>query len=34
VLVLSGGTLKDYIAAYPFRPDQILNSVADLRSKV
>jgi NagD protein len=34
VLVLSGITQKEDIAAYPFRPNQILNSVADLKSQI
>ncbi|KIC67743.1 HAD-IIA family hydrolase [Pseudarthrobacter phenanthrenivorans] len=34
VLVLSGITHKDDIAAYPFRPNQVLNSVADLKNQI
>ena len=34
VLVLSGITHKDDIAAYPYRPAQVLNSVADLRRQI
>ena len=34
VLVLSGITHRDDIAAYPFRPNQILNSVADLKNQI
>lgn len=34
VLVLSGITHKDEITAYPFRPDQVLNSVADLQRQI
>ena len=34
VLVLSGITHKDDVAAYPFRPNQILNSVADLKNQI
>jgi NagD protein len=34
VLVLSGITHRDDIAAYPFRPNQVLNSVADLKNQI
>ncbi len=34
VLVLSGITQKEDIAAYPFRPNQILNSVAELKGQI
>lgn len=34
VQVLSGVTHKDDLTAYPFRPDVILNSVADLPSQI
>jgi NagD protein len=34
VLVLSGITQKEDIATYPFRPNQILNSVADLMDQI
>jgi NagD protein len=34
VLVLSGITQRDEIASYPFRPNQVLNSVADLKNQI
>jgi NagD protein len=34
VLVLSGITQKHDIATYPFRPNQILDSVADLKNQI
>ena len=34
VLVLSGITQRDDIASYPFRPNQVLNSVADLKNQI
>jgi NagD protein len=34
VLVLSGITHREDIAAYPFRPNQVLNSVADLKNQI
>src|SRR6476620_2801223 len=34
VLVLSGITQREDIAAYPFRPNQVLNSVADLKNQI
>jgi NagD protein len=34
VLVLSGITHRDDIAAYPFRPNQVLDSVADLKNQI
>ncbi len=34
VLVLSGITQREEIVSFPFRPNQILNSVADLKSQI
>jgi NagD protein len=34
VLVLSGITQPEDIKAYPFRPDQTLDSVADLLAQI
>jgi NagD protein len=34
VLVLSGITQRDEIASYPFRPNQVLASVADLKNQI
>jgi NagD protein len=34
VLVLTGITQRGDIAAYPFRPNQVLNSVADLKNQI
>ena len=34
ILVLTGITQREDIAAYPFRPNQILNSVADLKNQI
>jgi NagD protein len=34
VLVLTGITQREEIGAYPFRPNQVLNSVADLKNQI
>jgi NagD protein len=34
VLVLSGITQREEIGSYPFRPNQVLNSVADLKNQI
>ena len=34
VLVLTGITGREDIGAYPFRPNQVLNSVADLKNQI
>ena len=34
VLVLTGITQRDDIGSYPFRPNQVLNSVADLKNQI
>jgi NagD protein len=34
VLVLTGITRREDIASYPFRPNQVLNSVADLKNQI
>jgi NagD protein len=34
VLVLTGITQREDIAAFPFRPNQVLNSVADLKNQI